>query len=135
RASMSKRRGDYVGLEELIEEIGVDATRWFMLSRSGDSTIDLDLTLAREQSAENPVYYVQYAHARIASLLAKAGPERVDAGLGGAAAGGAARRAGARARRARARQEAAGVPGRGRRGGGAARPAPDRGLRARDGAD
>ena len=81
RASMSKRRGDYVGLEELIEEIGVDATRWFMLSRSGDSTIDLDLALAREQSAENPVYYVQYAHARIASVLAKAGAERVAAAL------------------------------------------------------
>jgi len=81
RASMSKRRGDYVGLDELIEEIGVDATRWFMLSRSADSTVDLDLGLAREQSAENPVYYVQYAHARIASVLAKAGAERVAAAL------------------------------------------------------
>jgi len=82
RASMSKRRGDFVTLAELIEEIGVDATRWFMLSRSADSTVDLDLTLAREQSAENPVYYVQYAHARIASVLAKAGEERVAAALG-----------------------------------------------------
>jgi arginyl-tRNA synthetase len=81
RASMSKRRGDFVTLAELIEEIGVDATRWFMLSRSADSTVDLDLTLAREQSAENPVYYVQYAHARIASVLAKAGAERVEAAL------------------------------------------------------
>ncbi len=81
RASMSKRRGDFVTLEELIDEIGVDATRWFMLSRSGDSTVDLDLTLAREQSAENPVYYVQYAHARIASVLRKAGEERVAAAL------------------------------------------------------
>jgi len=81
RASMSKRRGDFVTLEELIEEIGVDATRWFMLSRSADSTVDLDLTLAREQSAENPVYYVQYAHARIASVLAKAGADRVAASL------------------------------------------------------
>ena len=81
RASMSKRRGDFVTLEELIEEIGVDATRWFMLSRSADSTVDLDLTLAREQSAENPVYYVQYAHARIASVLAKAGEARVAAAL------------------------------------------------------
>src|SRR5215204_451698 len=81
RASMSKRRGDFVTLEELIEEIGVDATRWFMLSRSADSTVDLDLTLAREQSAENPVYYVQYAHARIASVLAKAGQERVAAAV------------------------------------------------------
>ena len=81
RASMSKRRGDFVTLEELMDEIGVDATRWFMLSRSADSTVDIDLTLAREQSAENPVYYVQYAHARIASVLAKAGAERVAAAL------------------------------------------------------
>jgi arginyl-tRNA synthetase len=87
RASMSKRRGDFVTLEELIDEIGVDATRWFMLSRSADSTVDLDLTLAREQSAENPVYYVQYAHARIASVLAKAGAERVEAGLSSLRAG------------------------------------------------
>jgi arginyl-tRNA synthetase len=82
RASMSKRRGDFVTLEELIDEIGVDATRFFMLSRSADSTVDLDLTLAKEQSAENPVYYVQYAHARIASVLRKAGEARVGAALG-----------------------------------------------------
>ena len=87
RASMSKRRGDFVTLGELIEEIGVDATRWFMLSRSGDTMVDLDLTLAREQSAENPVYYVQYAHARIASMLAKAGEARVAAALGAAREG------------------------------------------------
>jgi arginyl-tRNA synthetase len=77
RASMSKRRGDFVTLDDLIAEIGVDATRFFMLQRSHDSTVDLDLDLAREQSAENPVYYVQYAHARIASMLRKAGEERV----------------------------------------------------------
>jgi arginyl-tRNA synthetase len=87
RASMSKRRGDFVTLEELIDEIGVDATRFFMLSRSADSTVDLDLTLAREQSAENPVYYIQYAHARIASLLRKAGEERVAAALAAPRAG------------------------------------------------
>ena len=87
RASMSKRRGDFVTLEELIDEIGVDATRFFMLSRSADSTVDLDLTLAREQSAENPVYYVQYAHARIASVLRKAGEERVAAALASPRAG------------------------------------------------
>jgi arginyl-tRNA synthetase len=73
RASMSKRRGDFITLDDLIDEIGVDATRFFMLQRSHDSTIDLDLDLAREESAENPVYYVQYAHARIASVLRKAG--------------------------------------------------------------
>jgi arginyl-tRNA synthetase len=73
RSSMSKRRGDFVTLDELLDEVGVDATRYFMLQRSHDTTIDLDLDLAREQSAENPVYYVQYAHARIASIRAKAG--------------------------------------------------------------
>jgi arginyl-tRNA synthetase len=77
RASMSKRRGEFITLEDLIEEIGVDATRYFMLSRSHDSTVDLDLELARRESAENPVYYVQYAHARIASMLRKAGEARV----------------------------------------------------------
>jgi arginyl-tRNA synthetase len=85
RASMSKRRGDFITLDELIGEIGVDATRWFMLSRSQDSTVDLDLELAKRESAENPVYYVQYAHARIHSVLAKAGADRVAAALGHAA--------------------------------------------------
>jgi arginyl-tRNA synthetase len=77
RAAMSKRRGDFVTLDDLLDQIGVDAARFFMLQRSHDTTVDLDLDLAREQSAENPVYYVQYAHARIASMLAKAGDERV----------------------------------------------------------
>jgi arginyl-tRNA synthetase len=77
RAQMSKRAGEFVTLEDLLTEIGVDAARWFLLSRSHDTTIDLDLALAREQSSENPVYYVQYAHARIASMLARAGAERV----------------------------------------------------------
>ena len=69
RASMSKRAGEFVTLDDLVDEIGVDAARWFLLARSHDTTIELDLDLAREESAENPVYYVQYAHARIASLL------------------------------------------------------------------
>ena len=81
KAKMSKRRGDFVTLDELIEAIGVDATRWFMISRSHESTIDLDLELARKQDAENPVYYVQYAHARIASILRNADPGVVDAAL------------------------------------------------------
>jgi arginyl-tRNA synthetase len=81
RAQMSKRSGEFVTLEDLLREIGVDAARWFLLSRSHDTTIDLDLDLAREQSSENPVYYVQYAHARTASMLAKAGPERVEQAL------------------------------------------------------
>ena len=74
RAQMSKRRGEFVSLDELIDDIGVDATRWFMLWRSHDTTVDLDLDLARRQSNDNPVYYVQYAHARIASILRKAEP-------------------------------------------------------------
>ena len=70
---MSKRRGDFVTLDDLLDEIGVDATRFFMLQRSHDRTLELDLELARRQSAENPVYYVQYAHARIASVLGALG--------------------------------------------------------------
>jgi len=81
RSSMSKRRGDFVTLDELIDQIGVDAARFFLLQRSHDTTVDLDLDLARAQSNENPVYYVQYAHARIASIRAKAGEERVAAAL------------------------------------------------------
>jgi arginyl-tRNA synthetase len=77
RAQMSKRAGEFVTLDDLVSEIGVDAARWYLLARSHDTTVDLDLDLAREQSNENDVYYVQYAHARIASMLAKAGPERV----------------------------------------------------------
>ena len=79
RSSMSKRAGEFVTLDELVDQIGVDAARWFLLQRSHDTTIELDLDLAREESSENPVYYVQYAHARIASVLAKAGDERVAA--------------------------------------------------------
>jgi arginyl-tRNA synthetase len=81
RAQMSKRSGEFVTLDDLVEEIGVDAARWYLLSRSHDTTIDLDLDLAVRQSSENPVYYVQYAHARIASMLVKAGAERVRAAL------------------------------------------------------
>ena len=132
RAQMSKRRGEFVTLDELIEQIGVDAVRFFMLQRSHDTTIDLDLDLAREQSSENPVYYVQYAHARIASILAKAGGDaRVSAALEEARPV----RRHARARRANARQEAARLPRRDRRGDRAARAAPHRRLRARARAD
>ncbi len=78
RSQMSKRRGEFVTLDELVEDIGVDATRFFMLQRSHETTVDLDLDLARRESNENPVYYVQYAHARIASILRKA----ADGGVG-----------------------------------------------------
>jgi arginyl-tRNA synthetase len=88
-AAMSKRRGEFVTLDELLDEIGVDATRFFMLQRSHDRTLDLDLGVARQQSMENPVYYVQYAHARIASMLRRLPPGRVD-GAGDAASWGSA---------------------------------------------
>jgi arginyl-tRNA synthetase len=84
RAQMSKRSGDFVSLDELLDDIGVDAARWFMLWRSHDTTVDLDLELARRESSDNPVYYVQYAHARIASILRKAGAEGDVAAAAGA---------------------------------------------------
>lgn len=69
---MSKRTGTYVTLSELIEEVGRDAARYFFVMRSPDSHLDFDLDLAKAQSADNPVYYVQYAHARICSILSQA---------------------------------------------------------------
>jgi arginyl-tRNA synthetase len=74
---MSKRSGEFLTLDELLEELGVDAARWSFASRAASSPIDVDLELARKQSSENPVYYVQYAHARISSILSKA----AEAGL------------------------------------------------------
>ncbi len=81
RAAMSKRRGEFVTLDELLDEIGVDVCRYFMLQRSHDRTLDLDLSLARQQTRDNPVYYIQYAHARIASMLRRLSAERVAAAL------------------------------------------------------
>jgi len=75
--SMSKRAGEFVTLDELLAEVGVDAARWFFASRAATTGIDFDIELAKRQSSDNPVYYVQYAHARIASILRKA----TDAGL------------------------------------------------------
>jgi arginyl-tRNA synthetase len=90
RSQMSKRKGQFVSLDELIDDIGVDAARFFMLQRSHETTVELDLQLARRQSQDNPVYYVQYAHARIASILRKAVAEGVaDAGSGDGADEGA----------------------------------------------
>jgi len=77
---ISKRTGDIITLHEVLDEIGPDALRFFLLLRSADSQMDLDLDLAVKQSDENPVYYVQYAHARIASILRKAGDLPVDEG-------------------------------------------------------
>ena len=66
---MSKRAGEFVALRELLDDVGPDATRFFLLLRSADSQMEFDVDLAKKQSDENPVYYVQYAHARIASVL------------------------------------------------------------------
>ena len=75
---LSKRSGEIVTLRELVEEVGADACRFFFLSRSAESQMEFDLELAKQQSAENPVYYVQYAHARIASILRIAEERGVD---------------------------------------------------------
>ena len=73
---MSKRSGVYITLEELIDEIGLDVARFFFLARSAGSHLNFDLDLAKERSEKNPVYYVQYAHARICSILKKANNEQ-----------------------------------------------------------
>ncbi len=70
---MSKRRGDVVFLDDFVDEIGVDAARWYLVSRGHDQTIEIDVDLAAEKTQKNPVYYVQYAHARIAGILRNAG--------------------------------------------------------------
>ncbi|MGH7253433.1 MAG: DALR anticodon-binding domain-containing protein, partial [Nitrospiraceae bacterium] len=69
RVEMSKRAGEFITLREVMDEVGVDAAKFFFLMRRSDTHLDFDLDLAKQQSAENPVYYVQYAHARIASLF------------------------------------------------------------------
>ena len=69
---MSKRRGDVVFLDDFVDEIGVDAARWYLVSRGHDQTIEIDVDLAAEKTAKNPVFYVQYAHARIAGILRNA---------------------------------------------------------------
>ena len=77
-ARISKRRGDVVLLDEFIDEVGVDAARWYLVSRGPDQTIEIDVDLAAERSQKNPVYYVQYAHARIAGILRNAGDATVS---------------------------------------------------------
>jgi len=75
---VSKRTGELITLRELVEEVGADACRFFFLSRSADSQMDFDLELAKKESADNPVYYVQYAHARIASIMRLAQEKNID---------------------------------------------------------
>jgi arginyl-tRNA synthetase len=79
QAKMSKRRGDVVFLDELLDEIGVDAARWYLANRGPDQTIEIDIDLAAERTEKNPVYYVQYAHARIAGIRRNAGDAEVSA--------------------------------------------------------
>ena len=74
----SKRTGEMITLKELMDEVGVDACRFFFLSRSADSQMEFDLELAKRQSADNPVYYVQYGHARICSILRLASEKKID---------------------------------------------------------
>jgi arginyl-tRNA synthetase len=76
---LSRRRGDIVLLDEFMDEIGVDAARWYLVNRGPDQTIELDVDLAAERTQKNPVYYVQYAHARIAGILRNAGDAAVSA--------------------------------------------------------
>ena len=83
---MSKRSGEFISLDELLQEIGADAARWYFGSRATTRGIDFDIELAKRQSAENPVYYVQYAHARCSSILRKAAEARVGPDAGNAAA-------------------------------------------------
>jgi arginyl-tRNA synthetase len=75
---VSKRSGDIITLKEVIDEVGPDACRFVFLSRSADAQMDFDLELAKKQSADNPVYYVQYAHARISSILRLAEEKGID---------------------------------------------------------
>jgi arginyl-tRNA synthetase len=72
-AQVSKRRGDVVLLDEFMDEVGVDAARWYLVNRGHDQAIEIDVDLATEKTQKNPVYYVQYAHARIAGIMRNAG--------------------------------------------------------------
>jgi arginyl-tRNA synthetase len=82
---MSKRAGDIVLLADLLDDVGSDAARFFFLAQSMDSHLDFDLELAKKQASENPVYYVQYAHARICSILREAEERSVSLPLRGEA--------------------------------------------------
>jgi len=75
---LSKRSGDIITLREVVEEVGADACRFFFLSRAADSQMDFDLELAKKESVENPVYYIQYAHARLSSILRLAQEKGID---------------------------------------------------------
>src|SRR5690554_7128108 len=75
---ISKRAGSYLTLRDLIDEVGCDATRFFLAARKADSQLTFDIDLARSQSADNPVYYIQYAHARVCSIFRKLKSENLS---------------------------------------------------------
>lgn len=79
---LSKRSGDVISLQEVIDEVGSDACRFFFLSRAASSQMEFDIELAKRQSMDNPVYYIQYAHARIASILRLAEEKKIDCSQG-----------------------------------------------------
>ncbi len=79
QVSMSKRAGEIVTLDEIVDEVGLDAARFFFIMPAAESPLTFDLKLAVEKDNENPVYYVQYGHARIASVLRRALPQDVEA--------------------------------------------------------
>src|SRR6266516_1227497 len=79
QTKISKRRGDVVFLDDFMDEVGVDAARWYLVNRGPDQTIEIDTDLAAERTEKNPVYYVQYAHARIAGIRRNAGDAEVSA--------------------------------------------------------
>jgi arginyl-tRNA synthetase len=78
---MSTRRGEFITLKEVVEEVGADAARFFFLTKRYDSHLEFDIDLARKQSKDNPVYYVQYAHARVASIFRIAAERGIDADM------------------------------------------------------
>jgi arginyl-tRNA synthetase len=79
QTKMSKRRGDVVFLDDFMDEVGVDAARWYLIASGHDQTVTIDVDLAAQKTQKNPVYYVQYAHARIAGILRNAGDAAVSA--------------------------------------------------------
>jgi arginyl-tRNA synthetase len=83
QAAMSKRRGEVVFLDDFMDEVGVDAARWYLVNRGPDQTIEIDVDLAAERSEKNPVYYVQYAHARIAAIRRNAAEAEGSADVSG----------------------------------------------------
>ena len=126
---MSKRSGDFVTLREVVDEVGADAVRFIMLMRKNDATLDFDLAKVIEQSQDNPVFYVQYAHARAHSVLRQARSVFPDIDLAPATLARSDLAELVRRERAGHRQGDRAVPSRGAAGGRGSRAAQDRLLR------